>query len=321
MRMLLIFLFFFSTLHADWDQLFSEDEDPSLFHHVNVITGNLNLCLEDTVIEGAKPLSIFRTYSSSGALEGPELARDLKLERKGWIVQGGWNLFPHANLWIDLKTKVKNFRIYIAEPSGNLIPYRFDHKKSDHLLIFKPEKEFGQYSGSLSAKNNPGNNVLELHTKEATAILQLPNGGSRIYEGMNFRHWDINDWRGRRNKERLQAYYRLIREILLRSKHRISYYYDDQDNLIDMKMKNPEGTKIYSSLHIKPSKKNSPLELKITTSDRKTFEYHSMKFKDVEYLCGVSSNNRPGEESISIKGRKGIGARIRRMDLGRRIQF
>ncbi len=320
MRMLLIFLFLFSTLHADWDQLFSEDEDPSLFHHVNVITGNLNLCLEDTVIEGAKPLSIFRTYSSSGALEGPELARDLKMERKGWIVQGGWNLFPHANLWIDLRTKVKNFRIYIAEPGGNLIPYAFDHKKSDHLLVYKPEKEFGQYSGSLSAKTNPGNNILELHTKDQTAVLLLPNGGSRIYEGMNFRHWDWHHWEGRKNQQRLQAYYRLVREILP-SKHRISYYYDDHDNLIDVKMKNPEGTKIYSWMHIKPNKRNDPLELKITTSDGKTFQYHSMKFKEVEYLCGVSSNNRPEEGIAFIKGRKGIGARIRRMDLGRRFQF
>ncbi len=105
MRILLLFLLFFSSLRADWDQLFSEDEDPSLFHHVNVISGNLNLCLEDTVIEGAKRLPIFRTYSSAGALENPQLNDDLKDERGGWIVQGGWNFIPHANLWIDLKAK------------------------------------------------------------------------------------------------------------------------------------------------------------------------------------------------------------------------
>src|SRR5882672_5854073 len=146
MRLVFLFLLFLSSLRADWDQLFSDDEDPSLFHHVNVITGNLNLCLEDGVIEGAKPLPIFRTYSSAGALELPELNTELKIERGGWVVQGGWNFFPHANLWIDLRIKLKNFKIYLAEPSGNLIPYLYSHKKSEHIFVFKPKKDFGQCS-------------------------------------------------------------------------------------------------------------------------------------------------------------------------------
>lgn len=144
MRLLPFFLFFISTLRADWDQLFSDDEDPTLFHHVNVITGNLNLCLEDGVIGGAKSLPIFRTYSSAGALEPSELNAELKTERGGWAVQGGWNFLPHANLWIDLAIKPKNFRVYLPEPGGNLVPYSYNHQKSDHVLIFKPEKGFAQ---------------------------------------------------------------------------------------------------------------------------------------------------------------------------------
>jgi hypothetical protein len=67
-QFLILFLIFTSFLRADWDQLFSQEEDPSLFHHVSVITGNLNLSFQDTVIQGAKPLPVMRTYSSAGAL-------------------------------------------------------------------------------------------------------------------------------------------------------------------------------------------------------------------------------------------------------------
>jgi hypothetical protein len=143
MKLLFLFLFFISSLHADWDQFFSDDEDPSLFHHVNVITGNLNLCLEDDVIGGAKSLPIFRTYSSSGALEPPDLNEELKTERGGWIVQGGWNFLAHANLWIDLRYDFKYFHIYLPEPGGNLVPYSYSHKKNDHVIVFKPDKGFG----------------------------------------------------------------------------------------------------------------------------------------------------------------------------------
>lgn len=105
MRFLLLILCFYASLRAEWDQLFSDDEDPTLYHHVNVITGNLNLCMEDGVIQGAKPLPIFRTYSSAGALESRAVNVDLQFERQSWLFQGGWNFLPHANLWIDLSVK------------------------------------------------------------------------------------------------------------------------------------------------------------------------------------------------------------------------
>ena len=124
---LLLLLGISLSLRADWDQLFSDEEDPVLYHHVNVISGNLNLFIEDGTIEGPKTLPLFRTYSSSGALESRNVNADLQLERKSWIVQGGWNFLPHANLWIDLTVRTKNFKIYLAEPSGNLISYAYSH--------------------------------------------------------------------------------------------------------------------------------------------------------------------------------------------------
>lgn len=96
MRFVFFLLFLCAEIcaHAEWDHLFSEDEDSSLFHHVNVITGNLNLCLQDGVVQGAKSIPLFRTYSSSGALERSWRKSDLELrEQRGLLIQGGWSFF------------------------------------------------------------------------------------------------------------------------------------------------------------------------------------------------------------------------------------
>ena len=75
---LFVFLPFF--LHASSDLLFSEEEDPCLFHHVNVISGDLNLCVNDGEVKGGKNLPIYRIYSSHGALESANTQYDLYLE-------------------------------------------------------------------------------------------------------------------------------------------------------------------------------------------------------------------------------------------------
>ncbi len=320
MKLLLLFLIFTSSLRADWDQLFSDDEDPTLFHHVNVITGNLNLCLEDGVIGGAKPLPIFRTYCSAGALEPRELNAELKAEREGFAIQGGWNFLPHTYLWVDLAIKPKNFRIYLPEPSGNLVPYSYNHEKSDHVLIFKPDKGFGQCSGNLSAKSNVANNILELHPKKGIAILLLPNGGSRTYKGKDFHHWDTHRWRGRRNERRLKCCYHLSEEVLP-SQHKIHYYYDHHNRLKNVSLMNPSKTKTFSWMNLELIKKESPFVLGLKTSDGRSFQYNTMEFKGTDYICGVHSSHRAEEGIAYIQGRKRIGARIRRMDLGGKFQF
>ena len=319
-KLFFIFLFFISSLRADWDQLFSDEEDPSLFHHVNVITGNLNLCLQDAVIEGAKSLPVFRTYSSAGALESPELNEALKKARGGWVVQGGWNFLPHSNLLIDVMLTPKQFRIYLPEPSGNLIPYVYSKKQGDHLLLFKPEKGFGQCSGALSAKTNISNNLLELHLKKGEAVLHLPNGGSRTYTGPKFHHWDIGDLRKMQKKTKGKCFYHLTREVLP-SRHRIDYSYDNKERLVHVAMMNPSGTKTYSWMYLDLIQKNSPFVLELRTSEGKSLRYKTVEFKDVEYICGVQSHFRSEESTAYIKGRKGIGARMKLMDLGGKIQF
>lgn len=320
MRFLLLILCFCASLRAEWDQLFSEDEDPTLYHYVNVITGNLNLCIEDGVIQGAKPLPIFRTYSSAGALESRDVNADLQLERESWLFQGGWNFLPHANLWIDLSIKSEYFKIYLAEPSGNLVSYSYSHAKNDHTLIFKPGTDFGQYSGALSGKHAIQNHVLELHQKSGTAILYLPDGGSRFYKGHDLRHWGRIHWRRKRNEQRSKYYYRLMKEVLP-SRHEIHYSYDEKRHLVHVAVKNPSGTKTLSWMHIDRIKKSSPFMLGIRTSDKKSLQYKTVEYKEVDYLCGVQSNHKPEERTGMDEARFGIGARLNWMDLGNKNQF
>lgn len=43
---------------ADVDPSLFENEDPTVFHHVNVITGNLNVSFQDALIQGAQPMIV-----------------------------------------------------------------------------------------------------------------------------------------------------------------------------------------------------------------------------------------------------------------------
>ncbi len=121
MKNFLFFILFFPLFLQASSDLF-EDENPSLFHHVNVITGDLNLHMEDAEVVGAKPLSILRSYSSSGSLERTSDHSDLKLKnlRGGFLIQGGWSFFPHANLLIRPGYHRKHFEAYVSDPQGDL---------------------------------------------------------------------------------------------------------------------------------------------------------------------------------------------------------
>lgn len=126
-RILFFLLLVPFLVFADPNELFSENEDSTVFHHVNVITGNLNISFQDAVIQGAQPILISRTYSSSGALERTSKNFDLILRamRGGWLVQGGWNLLPHVNLLIETSHDRRKFKVYLPEPSGNMISYAY----------------------------------------------------------------------------------------------------------------------------------------------------------------------------------------------------
>jgi len=315
MRFFLLFLVLPFFAYAEWDQLFSQGEDPSLFHHVNVITGNLNLSIQDTVVQGAKPLSLFRTYTSSGALERTPEQFDLALKdlRGGWLIQGGWSVFPHANLLIYPSIKMHHYKAYVAEENGFTILYSYSHTSDDdkHVIFLKPELSSPSSSGALSGRTNPENNLLQINTKKGEAVLFLSNGGMRFYQGKPFNH----------SKIPLKKRFYTLNVETLPSQHHLEYSYDDKTRLTHVTLKNPSKSKTYSWIHFDLFDTKSPFHFQIKTSDGKRFGYRSLTFKDRDYLCRTSSNCRPIETLNYVEGRKGIGARIDSLSMEEKIQF
>ncbi len=310
------FFFFFLLpvfLHAEWDQLFQEDEDPALFHHVNVITGNLSLYLQDVVVQGATPIPLVRTYTSAGASEKSNQCTDLYLKglRGGFLIQGGWNFLPHANLLIEPNLSRHRFKAYLAEPSGSLIPYTFSHREGDHVIFLKPPQDLPQSAGVISARLNTQNNLLCLNLKAGEAVLYLPNGGVREYSGPR-----LHDHR--RCHEKL--FYHLQKEVLP-SKHQFVYSYNDKKRITRIAATNPIGTKTYSSVDFEIFHTKTPFHFRANTSDGKVLDYHAMEFHERDYISRVESNCRPYEELSYSPGRKGIGARVSCFTFGAKEQF
>ena len=307
------FLYLFILLplfaRAHWEEVFSNDEDPAIFHHVNVITGNLYLSFQDHLIEGAKPLPIIRSYSSAGALEATTLGPDhaLKELRGGWLIQTGWGLFPHANLLITTGDNLKSTKVYLPEPSGGTIVYVYSGL-SKGVLTLKPECKGGQSLGVLSAKNNLKNYRMEIYLGKGKIKLFLPTGGYRLYQDKG-------------NNSVNKRIYFLLTEEMLPSGHRIHYGYDKEKRLVHVALKTPNQNKTLSELNFDLKRTKTPYQICINTSDGKNFNYKAMDFKYRDYLFEVWSNARFFESLDYQQGRKGIGARVQSVKFERKNQF
>jgi RHS repeat-associated protein len=308
-RFFLIFLFVSFNLCANWDYFFSEEEDPALFHHVNVMTGHLSLFFQDTIVQGAKPLSLTRTYSSTGAFERTPGNEDLRLKsvRDMFFIQGGWNFFPQTNLLIKSEKKYKDFKIYVAEPSGRVLSYVYSHKTNHYTLYFKPQ-ESAYSCCNLSAKTNTDNNLLLLNTHSGEAILYLPSGGWRHYKGKKFSH------------ESAFHSYRLISETSA-SRHVILYSYDRDHDIKRIALTNQAYSKTFASLDFNLERTKTPYRFQIRTSDEKIVRYQALKYKERDYLSEVESNFRPKEITTYYPSRKGLGARMSGWNVGGVSQF
>lgn len=305
-----------------FDEIFSGDEEFSHFHHVNVITGHFNFPFQDALILGAKPIPILRNYSSSGALEKTYREySDLyyKSMHHGWIIQGGWSLFPHEHLLLETCHKRENDKVYSSEPNGSRIIYVYSHKKAGtkHTIVFKPTCEISQFAGKLGRRINPQNNCLEIDLKEGVATLFLPNGGSRIYRILKSHPYE-------KSKEFRPQHFYFLSEERLPSGHLFRYQHDKETHLRRVESRNPAGTKLYAAVdieYIRPSKKSCEFQLNLRASDGKFLHYGSICHERRTYLNEFSSNFRPHEKADLISGRKGIGARMRSIDVGGQVPF
>lgn len=316
-RILFFLLLIPFSIFSDLTQPFSENEDPTIFHHVNVITGNLDISFQDAVIQGAEPIPIQRTYSSSGALERTSKNFDLFLRaiRGGWLVQGGWNLLPHTNLLIETHYDRKEYKVYLPEPNGSMIPYSYSHTSSKHTIFLKPMSSISKASGKLSSRTNSQNNLLEIDLKAGVATLFLPDGGKRIYRGPSLHKYNQNSLR--------KAFYLLDTEKLP-SGHQLRYIHDQKTTYLKrIESINPAGNKVYAAVDIDyfPSEKHKPFEIKFRASDGKALHYKTTRHEGREYINEVHSNCRPVEKFNLTPGRKGIGARLASINLAGKEPF
>jgi YD repeat-containing protein len=308
-----LFLLLTPLLQADWDQLFSDSEDPALFHHVNVMTGNLNLSFQDALVQGAKPLPINRTYTSAGALDSPDRQAIINKVHDSWMIQGGWNFLPHIDLLIQLSERIKDFKFYLQEPGGSLIGYTFDHKRSDgRTYVYRASKEILKNAMVYNGRQNLHKYKLAFDKKTGKATLHLPDGSYRIYRGRKFHSWKKSHFISFQKETTAKLYYKLEQEVLP-SRHVVSYTYDRYHGLTDVCLQNPAGNKTFASYHITAHDFHTPhYQLEIHTSDHKTITYEALNCKNVGYLSKVNSAKR-NEENAYLKERRGIGARLKQI--------
>lgn len=313
---LIIFLYFPIILRADWDQFFSDKEDPTLFHHVNVITGNLNLSFNDTMKSEGINIPLFRTYSSAGALERSDKNLDLILKayRKGWSLQGGWSFMPHISLIFEFAPAIEQTVVYLAEPSGNFVLYRFSHQEGCYTY-FKATSQNGQTYTKTSGAHNIRNNLLRFEKDQETVVLFLPNGGKRIYYD-----YRINEKKGGQKYKGTRLY--LLSEESLPNQHILAYRYDRKKNLTQIIAFGPSKKKQYTCVNFDFGFANHTLNhLEARTSKGQLVEYHFQHHWSRDYLNRTQNKNLPSEVISYEPSRKGSGVRVNQLSLENRAQI
>ncbi len=309
LRLLLFFIPCF--LYCEWDELFNGGGDPCIAHHVNVLTGNSQLCTEDTVIQGAVPFSLVRTYSSAGADERIlKKTLDLKKINLVWQLEGGWSFLPHLQMIVDPRADGDfKLRVYLKEPTGEMVTYMpFEHD-GGFDVIMKPQKKSNQGFGLISGRLNPNNNILYINYKKGTAVVELADGGRRIYKGDPRSVLDAASDKNIFQFERDVRHY-LLQEEISPSGQVTSYDYSQLRKIKISKM-NPNRTKTYSWAEIKSLNRSPPFIVEITTSDERIIRYEGWSFKGQEYLNFVANGCGIFDDFSYTKTKKGRGASLR----------
>jgi RHS repeat-associated protein len=293
-------LFFFLCSFKEVD----DEENPALFHHVNVITGEVNLAFQDTVVESAFPLLIHRGYTSAGALEKDADNIDLLLKnlRKGFVIQGGWSFFPHTHLLVQPGLDEKGYQVFASDPSGNITEYEYDKKikKSAFCLRAKPKK--GKGFGKICGRSDRNNSFMHMDDQKGWATLFFSDGTKQYFRGKE------NHLRIREGKKCI-TYYTLFKEELP-SKKKILYEYDTKNRLKKIVHVNHDETITFCSLQIHLDKPHSPYQFRIHTSDEKEIVYHFKKISGRDYLCAVDNQWGISQKFEYVKDSRGAGARL-----------
>ena len=315
-----ISLYFFLLAHCfvfgQWEEMFRGDGDPCLAHHVNVISGNLQLFSEDAVVSGAIPIRLIRSYSSSGANERIEKKNfDLKKINLIWQMEGGWSFLPHLQMIIDPRISgYKDLKVYLREPNGEMVSYKAIGDKEKGEQTLKAERKASYGFGVISGRLNPNNNTLYVNYKDGTAIVDCADGGRRIYKGSvrSFKDSFVDHI-----DPSLHPFERNLRHYLLQEEVSPSgqiTLYEYGDRTVKISQLNPSRTKTYSSVFIEELHHKPPFSIKITTSDQREIRYDGWSFKNQEYFNFVANGTSILDEISYTKTRKGRGASVKQLN-------
>lgn len=291
-----------------------DEENPCLFQHVNLITGQLNLMIEDGLVEGAIRLPITKAYSSTGALEIDAEDSDLFLKklRQGFIIQGGWSLFPQTHMLIRPSKRKEGYVAYVTDKSGSVCIYDVEKKEGNNHVILRPSIKNGKTYGKISGKFNRKQSFIRLNEKEGKATLHLADGSRFFYKGKHFQARRAEGAYG-------TTFYTLMKEEHP-SQYKILYEYDKKDRLKEIRCVNKKENKTYSSLFIDLEKATTPYRFHLHTSDGKKIDYAFKEIDERDYLHTQDSTCKAKEFFDYTKGRKGAGARVNNIYLNNQQQ-
>ncbi|MCH9619009.1 MAG: hypothetical protein SP4CHLAM5_11530 [Chlamydiia bacterium] len=275
MQKLILFLclfcnFAFST-HGD---AIAGTSDPKMNHHVNVISGKIELNIEDHVVQGAVPLSLNRSYTNQEVL----INRVAK-----WGLRGGWSLFSHTQMFLS---RIDDwYYAWIIESSGRRVSYITENIDDNtvYMKVSKGNKKNKHNVHIKSARNDFNNQKFIFDRRNKTATLHLANGGKRLYKvsvPRSFSDRVFHIYRG-------LGYEYTLSEETLPSGQKITYSYDA--NSVTISVVSPSGNKVFSSINLLQKKPAPHLHVQANCSDGKKVDYHAHHWMKRSYLRKVTS--------------------------------
>lgn len=293
-------LFTIFVLSCSFDP-FSDSDNPSVFYHVDVVSGFFILNIEDNIVQSPSLFAIERTYISSGALEKEKENQTLESLQGTFPFRRGWSFLPHLYMLIEKSSKGQ--LIYVNDKQGNMTIYEPSEDNRNHYKI--KEKKVPNYT-SLNGKFNVNNNQLILLKDTNPIQLILSDGTICEY---NF------------TKHQKSAISLCLKREILPNKHQIIYEYDKKDRLLHIEFKNPSSTKTYGWIHFDLWNTYIPFHYQIRTSDNKRLEYKAIQHENESYLTHVINDNKPEEKYGFLPSRKKCGLRLYDLYFNNKLQF
>lgn len=264
-------------IFAGHGDLIAENSDPTMNHHVNVISGKLHLDFEDHVVQGAVPLPLRRNYTNTPRVW---------FTPAKWGFARGWAFFSHTHLYIH-KINEK-YLAYIYEGYGNLMKYEIEHKQRN-LIVMKPITYKNINRKITNYREDIYNNRLYFDCTNDTALLKLANGGKRLYKAVNgYPEWNIFG-----NSSIGIGHEYTLSEETFPSGQKTEYTH--LHKTLSIRNVNPSGNKVFSSLDLTRLKSHPYLHIQGRASDGKTINYHARHQLSQSYLSKVSLSSLQDE--------------------------